>query len=106
QQRALEEGETHQVGVNIYPMEEDLSLELLSVDPTLEKEQKKRLAQIRKGRDHKRVESLLEGLMEAARGTQNLMPLIIECVEGDVTLGEITGALRDVWGEYLPQGWF
>jgi len=106
QQRALEEGEVHQVGVNIYPMEEDLSLELLSVDPALEKEQKKRLAQIRKGRDPKRVESLLEGLMEAARGTQNLMPLIIECVEGEVTLGEITGALRDVWGEYRPQGWF
>ncbi len=106
QQRALEEGEIHQVGVNIFPMEEDLSLELLSVDPALEKEQKKRLAQIRKGRDPKRVESLLEGLMEAARGTQNLMPLIIECVEGEVTLGEITGALRDVWGEYRPQGWF
>jgi len=34
------------------------------------------------------------------------MPLLIDCVEGDATLGEITGALREVWGEYRPQGWF
>ncbi len=106
QQLALEQGEIHQVGVNIYPLEEDLPLELLSVDPTLEKEQKKRLSQLRKQRDGSCVDRLLNDLQEAARSTENLMPLLIDCVEGDATLGEITGALREVWGEYRPQGWF
>lgn len=106
QQLALEQGRIHQVGVNIYPLEEDLPLELLSVDPTLEKEQKKRLSQLRKQRDGSRVDRLLSNLQEAARSTENLMPLLIDCVEGEVTLGEITGALREVWGEYRPQGWF
>jgi len=106
QQIKLEQGEIHQVGVNIYPLEEDLPLELLAVDPTLEKEQKKRLSQLRKQRDGSRVDRLLSDLQEAARSTKNLMPLLIDCVEGGVTLGEITGALREVWGEYRPQGWF
>jgi len=106
QQLALEGGEIHQVGVNIYPLEEDLPLELLSVDLTLEKEQKKRLSQLRKQRDSSRVDNLLNDLREAARSTENLMPLLIDCVEGESTLGEITGALREVWGEFRPQGWF
>ncbi len=106
QQLALEGGEIHQVGVNIYPLEEDLPLELLSVDPTLENEQKERLSQLRKQRDGSRVDRLLSDLQEAARSTDNLMPLLIDCVEGEATLGEITGALREVWGEYRPQGWF
>ena len=106
QQLALEQGEIHQVGVNIYPLEEDLPLELLAVDPTLEKEQKKRLSQLRKQRDDSRVNRLLSDLQETARSTENLMPLLIDCVEGEVTLGEITGALREVWGEYRPVGWF
>jgi len=94
------------VGVNIYPLEEDLPLELLAVDPALEKEQKKRLSQLRKQRDGSRVDRLLSDLQEAARSNENLMPLLIDCVEGEVTLGEITGALREVWGEYRPVGWF
>jgi methylmalonyl-CoA mutase N-terminal domain/subunit len=106
QQLALEGGEIRQVGVNIYPLEEDLPLDLLSVDTTLENEQKKRLSQLRKQRDGSRVDRLLSGLQEAARSTDNLMPLLIDCVEGEATLGEITGALREVWGEYRPQGWF
>ncbi|MCD4802245.1 MAG: methylmalonyl-CoA mutase [Anaerolineales bacterium] len=106
QQLALEGGEIRQVGVNIYPLEEDLPLELLSVDPTLENEQKKRLSQLRKQRDGSRVDRVLSDLQEAARSTDNLMPLLIDCVEGEATLGEITGALREVWGEYRPQGWF
>jgi methylmalonyl-CoA mutase N-terminal domain/subunit len=106
QQIKLEQGEIHQVGVNIYPLEEDLPLELLAVDPTLEKEQKKRLSQLRKQRDGSCVDRLLSDLQEAARSTENLMPLLIDCVEGEATLGEITGALREVWGEFRPQGWF
>jgi len=106
QLRDLESGESHQVGVNIYQMDEELSLDLLSVDPALEKAQKQRLAKLRQTRDQNKVDKLTNQLKLAADSTDNLMPLLIECVEGDLTLGEITGALREVWGEYRPTGWF
>ena len=51
-------------------------------------------------RDNARVEALRASLAQAARGAQNLMPLFIECVENDVTLGEICHTLRAEWGEY------
>ncbi len=106
QLRDLESGESHQVGVNIYQMDEQLSLDLLSVDPALEKAQKERLAELRQNRDQKNVDQLIIRLKSTANSTDNLMPLLIECVEGDLTLGEITDALREVWGEYRPAGWF
>jgi methylmalonyl-CoA mutase N-terminal domain/subunit len=106
QQLALERGESYQVGVNIFQMEEELELELLSVDPALEAESKERLKKLREARDNKHVEVLLNKLKNAANGTQNMMPLLVDCVEGDCTLGDITGALREVWGEYRPQGYF
>ena len=106
QQLALETGDAHQVGVNIYEMEEKLSLELLTVDPDQEKTQLDRLARLRAERDEDKVKALRAKLKTAAKSTDNIMPLLIECVEGDLTLGEITGALREVWGEYRPAGWF
>lgn len=106
QQLALETGDAHRVGVNIYEMEENLSLDLLSVDPTQEKAQKDRLAKLRANRDENRVGKLRAKLKTAAEGDGNLMPILIECVEGDLTLGEISDALREVWGEYRPAGWF
>jgi methylmalonyl-CoA mutase N-terminal domain/subunit len=106
QLRDLESGESHQVGVNIYQMDEELSLDLLSVDPALERAQKERLAALRQNRDQKNVDQLILRLKSAANSTENLMPLLVECVEGDLTLGEITDALREVWGEYRPAGWF
>ena len=106
QLRDLESGESHQVGVNIYQMDEELSLDLLTVDPALEKTQKDRLAKLRQIRDQKKVDQLIIQLKNTADGPGNLMPLLVECVEGDLTLGEITGALREVWGEYRPVGWF
>jgi methylmalonyl-CoA mutase, N-terminal domain len=43
-------------------------------------------------------------LASAARGTENVMPLFIESVENDITLGEICNTLREVWGEYFAEG--
>ncbi len=106
QQRDLETGAAHQVGVNIYEMEENLTLSLLTVDPAQEKAQQDRLAKLRVERNGARAEELLMKLKSTAEGDDNLMPLLIDCVEGDLTLGEITGALREVWGEYRPAGWF
>ncbi len=50
------------------------------------------------------MDQLLGKLVEAAKGTENLMPLFIECVENDITLGEICNTLRVIWGEYVAEG--
>ena len=55
-------------------------------------------------RDQRVVEQFLEKLKAAAEGTENLMPLFIECVENDITLGEICNTLRVIWGEYVAEG--
>jgi methylmalonyl-CoA mutase N-terminal domain/subunit len=106
QQLALEKGETHQVGVNVYEMDENLQLELLTVDPAQVRTQLDRLAKLRQDRDGDKVEKLQGKLKSASAGTDNLMPVLIDCVEGDLTLGEITDTLRQVWGEFRPAGWF
>jgi methylmalonyl-CoA mutase N-terminal domain/subunit len=58
------------------------------------------LAEVREHRDPKQAADLLVSLARAAESDDNLMPLLIECIEADLTLGEICGQLRDVWGEY------
>lgn len=99
-QRAIEKGEEIVVGVNDYQVEEEIELESLAVDPEVEEGQKQRLADLRDSRDNEKVNALLSQLEEAARGDGPLMPLFIACGENEVTLGEICGVLRDVWGEY------
>lgn len=103
-QQEIERKEQVVVGVNQFQVEEDLTLERLKVDPAIELGQKAKLKKLRENREQRVVEQLLEKLAHAARGTSNLMPLFIECVENDVTLGEICNALRGVWGEYVAEG--
>jgi methylmalonyl-CoA mutase N-terminal domain/subunit len=57
---------------------------------------------VRASRHQPEADAALEALAAAARGTENLLPRIRACVEADVTLGEISGALREAWGEYRP----
>jgi methylmalonyl-CoA mutase N-terminal domain/subunit len=104
-QKAVERNEQIVVGVNAFQVEETLELEELKVDPAIEAAQRARLAELRKNRDAAKVSELLSQLETAARGKDNLMPLFIACVENDITLGEICAVLRNVWGEYQPQGW-
>jgi methylmalonyl-CoA mutase N-terminal domain/subunit len=99
-QRKLEKGEEVIVGVNRFQVEEEISLESLRIDAAIEKNQQNKLASLRANRDAEVVNTLLGKLEMTARGTDNLMPLFIECVEHDITLGEICGVLRGVWGEY------
>ena len=101
-QQALEANEELVVGVNAYQVEEKPALERLQVNPALEAAQRQRLAKLRAGRDHTRAAELLTHLESAARGSENLMPVFIECVESQVTLGELCGRLRRLWGEYRP----
>ncbi len=100
-QKEIEARERIVVGVNEYVMEEEKrALKLLKVDPTVRDRQIARLQEIRRRRDNVKVEELLAKLEEAARGSDNLMPVILECVEAYATLGEICDVLRKVFGEY------
>jgi methylmalonyl-CoA mutase N-terminal domain/subunit len=99
-QQAIERGEQIVVGVNAFESDESIDLERLKVDPSIELTQRERLASLRAGRNSERAVSLLVRLGETADSDENLMPLFIECVEADITLGEICGVLREKWGEY------
>ncbi len=101
-QRAVESKDQVVVGVNAFQMEERIELDQLKVDPAIEAESRDRLAALRARRDGTRVCELLTHLTHAASRSENLMPLFIECVENDITLGEICNVLRGVWGEYQP----
>ena len=103
-QQAIERGEQVIVGMNQFKVQEELTLERLKVDPAIELGQKAKLRELRETRDQRLVEDLLEKLKAAASGTENLMPLFIECVENHITLGEICNTLRVVWGEYVAEG--
>ena len=104
-QQAVEAGDEVVVGVNAFQVEEHLELERLKVDPAIEEAQRARLAALRSRRDAARTSELLSHLEGAAKSGQNLMPLFIECVENDLTLGEICRLLRRLWGEYHPPAW-
>ena len=101
-QRAIERGEDIVVGLNEFQVEEVIELESLSVNPQVEENQKQQLAALRTSRDSENVSMLLTELENAARDKGHLMPIFIRCAEDQVTLGEICGVLRDVWGQYQP----
>jgi methylmalonyl-CoA mutase N-terminal domain/subunit len=101
-QRAVESGEQVIVGVNQFTVDEDVQPEILRVDPAIEAAQRERLAALRATRDNERVSALRARLAESAKGRENLMPLIIACVDADVTTGEVCNTLREVFGEYRP----
>lgn len=102
-QRELETGQTITVGVNRFQEEnEELNIATMKIDPAIEAEQHRRLADLRARRDNQKVSELRTQLETAASTKENLMPLFIRCVENDVTLGEICSSLRQVWGEYRP----
>ncbi len=101
-QLAIEKGEQVVVGVNQFQVQEEITLERLAVDPAIEIAARKRLAEIREKRNKEKVAELSAHLETAAKGSENLMPLFVECVENEMSLGEVCNTLRGVWGEYIP----
>ena len=99
-QLAVEQGKKIVVGVNAYQTDESIDLEKMKVDPVVETEQIARLAVFRENRDQAKVLELKDTLALTAAGSENLVPLLITCVENRMTLGEICAVLRGVWGEY------
>jgi methylmalonyl-CoA mutase, N-terminal domain len=98
-QSEVEAGERVIVGVNRYQLEDEGPLEILSIDPALERTQIERVQALRARRDSAAVERRLGKLREAAaRDDVNLMPIIVDCAREYVTMGEMCDALRGVWG--------
>ncbi len=91
------------VGVNAYTLEEESTPPLLRIDPDLERQQIARLQALRTQRNNVQVTSVLRRLEQAAHGSENLMPLLVEAVECYATLGEIADTLRGVFGEHQEQ---
>jgi methylmalonyl-CoA mutase N-terminal domain/subunit len=99
-QRALETNEAIVVGVNQFQSDEGPKVKTLRVDASIEKDQVQRLRALRERRDSTAVETTLARLDESARGSENVLPRILDCVEAYATVGEISNRLRSVWGEY------
>ena len=101
-QRAIETKQQIIVGVNDFTVEEDHHDELLKVDLALEKRQKERVAGVRAERNQAAAQAACDRVGQVARDGGNLMPAIIDAVRAYVTLGEISDALRNEFGEYRP----
>lgn len=101
-QQAIETKQQIIVGVNDFTVEEDPHDELLKVDLALEERQKERVAGVRAERNRTAAQAALDRVGQVARNGGNLMPAIIDAVRTYVTLGEISDALRNEFGEYRP----
>lgn len=100
-QKEVEEKKRIIVGVNAFTVDEPVDVEILKVDPSIREKQIERLKKLRSERDNKKVQEALDMLRKAAeKDDVNLMPYIIEAHRHLATLGEVTGVLREVWGEY------
>jgi methylmalonyl-CoA mutase, N-terminal domain len=99
-QRSIEQNETIIVGVNKFTIEEGAPQGLLRVKEEVEVNQKAALATMKAGRDSEKVQATLKALEQAAKGTDNLMPFILNAVESYATLGEIANVFRGVFGTH------
>jgi methylmalonyl-CoA mutase N-terminal domain/subunit len=99
-QREIERQERIVVGVNRFTDHEAVAPPLQRIDPALEREQVARLQAVRAGRDEAARAAALDRLEAVARGSDNIVPAMIEAVKARATLGEISDRLRAVWGEY------
>jgi methylmalonyl-CoA mutase N-terminal domain/subunit len=100
--RAIDSGERVVVGVNRFTIEEATRSDMLRVDPAIEAEQVRRLERLRASRDAGAVERCLADVRAAAEGTGNTLPAIRAALAALTTVGEVSDALRDVWGTYVP----
>ncbi|HBY64513.1 MAG TPA: methylmalonyl-CoA mutase [Solibacterales bacterium] len=99
-QRELESDERVTVGVNRFTSEKEPPLELLQIDDSAGRAQEEKLARLRRRRNSDAVARALEALRDAARGTENTIPHMLDAVRAYATTGEICDALRDVFGTW------
>ena len=99
-QQAVDHGEQVVVGVNRFQAGAEEPIPTLRVDPEIERTQVARLQALRTRRDAAKAEAALDEVERRARSGENLMPAILAAVEAYATVGEISDALRRIFGEY------
>lgn len=100
-QRKVEEGEVKVVGVNIYTEPGEERMEILKVDPNVRNRVMERLKRLRETRDNMKVRDALNAVRRAAEDPEKpLFPYILEAIKAKATVGEVSGVLREVWGEW------
>lgn len=99
-QRDIETGEKISVGVNKFQTAETNTTPVFKIDDSIRQLQSDKIASLKQRRDSAKAAECLEKLAAAAKGTENLMPVVIEAVENYCTLGEVADTLRNVFGEY------
>ena len=99
-QRQLEKGDKRIVGVNVHTETDSDPLEILRISKEVESSQRERLATWRAQRDQEAVATALDDLRSACDSSENLVPVIMDAVRADATLGEICQAMKDVFGTY------
>ena len=102
----IDSAERTVIGVNRFTVETEEKYEPLRVDPAIEVEQRAALAELRSGRDNAAVDAALDALKTAASGTENLLPPMKTALAAKATIGEVSNALRAVWGTYTPPDMF
>ena len=101
----VETGERLIVGINHGVLEDEEMPPLLKPDPELGRRQSEKLSKLRLERDSDAAAKALRAITDAAQGTENLFPLVIEALKKDCTLGEIINAMKEVFGTYMaPSG--
>jgi methylmalonyl-CoA mutase N-terminal domain/subunit len=103
-QQAVDDGERVVVGVNSSTDDSRVNIDVLRIDPHVERDQCERIARLRASRDELEMQRTLDGVTGAARSDTNLVPPIIAAVEARATVGEIADTLRAVFGEYREVG--
>ena len=98
----IDDGTRTVVGVNRFALDEEEPYQPLRVDPTIEAQQAERLAKLRADRSHADVNRCLDGVKRAAEGTGNVLYPMRDALSARATIGEVSHALRAVWGTYVP----
>jgi methylmalonyl-CoA mutase N-terminal domain/subunit len=101
--KRIESSDLVVVGVNKFALEEEEPVEVLKLDPQIQRRQVAKLEKIRAGRDAAAVKEALEDVRAAAKGTDNMLPPMREAFRRMATLGEVCGVLREEWGVYRPE---
>lgn len=101
-QQAVEQKKDVIVGVNEFVLEDEQPPDVLKIDPALEEQQKQKVAKVRNERSEDATQKALAAVTAAAKDGTNVMPPILDAVRAYATLGEISDAMREVFGEYRP----
>ena len=105
-QQQVEKGEKRVVGVNVHQDTVTGDLDILRVSHEVEHAQRRSLGERKAARDDAAVRAALAVMVDAARGTDNTIPAMLDAVRAEATLGEICDALRAEWGTYMEPARF